>query len=565
MSKSETDSHRPAGSSWSHRNRRRRDYSKPDIEWNVGDEELGDDLSIFAPPPRHSRPGNATSAANPVSDLNPNNYTDDSQFQSESQSDLSIESDVDSPLTAGHLTVEEEIPSLDDVQVYTDREESSSRDNVYSSHPQPDAGILRAYSGADKTARADLVRKQLDKALENWWQRSQLPGLALLREALLVLVAGHSLDEVHRTLILRTALQRQRGILTALQHQQDPDRTAFLLKEALLDSHHPFKTAQLASILNAGENEPEWAELLLHDLTYSLDELENGRKRLANKSIALLSKGRYTDPELSIATSSGHMMSLSLPSTPFWNLSRLIILVLLVVTLISTWRWLQGRSLLPDMVIIPAGTYWVGDEGRGIAERSVQVPAFAIDRTEVTNRSYQLCFQQGECPGPQAFTSSTRDSYFMNARYQHHPVVHVDWFGAEAYCAWAGKRLPTEEEWEISASAAPVTQSRFRYPWGNVFNRLYANSLQASVGDTQLVSTYHPVGTSATGAADLAGNVAEWTSSSRSSDNANYVIKGGAFIDGPEELLASSSLVKDATFHDSWLGFRCVRELEPTK
>ena len=237
--------------------------------------------------------------------------------------------------------------------------------------------------------------------------------------------------------------------------------------------------------------------------------------------------------------------------------------LLFVVLFISSWRWLQARSLLPNMVVVDAGSYSIGYNEIGALERSVTIPApFAIDRTEVTNRSYQICYEQGACLAPLAPNTPTRTAYFLHRAYEQYPVVYVDWRRANQFCAWADKRLPTEDEWEVAAGAAPVTNRHFLYPWGERFNQLYANSARSGIKDTQQVGLYHPGGSSPIGAMDMAGNVAEWTFTVRPQDASNtYVVKGGSYVDEPEMLLVSNSSLRSADFTAPWLGFRCARTL----
>ncbi|GEM_PF-448270 len=175
-----------------------------------------------------------------------------------------------------------------------------------------------------------------------------------------------------------------------------------------------------------------------------------------------------------------------------------------------------------EMIAIPAGPFQMGcdpenNDGldcnyksdNGLQLHQVTLDAYQIDKYEVTNASYAQCVAAGGCLPLENVSSATRAAYYGNPEYAAYPVI-VDWERANAYCAWAGKRLPTEAEWEKAARGATDTRP---YPWGETSPTCDLANFGGSdgcIGDTTAVGSY-PAGASPYGALDMVGNVWEWT------------------------------------------------------
>src|SRR5262249_1616087 len=202
-----------------------------------------------------------------------------------------------------------------------------------------------------------------------------------------------------------------------------------------------------------------------------------------------------------------------------------------------------AEETLAEMVAVPAGSFFMGcneqvdtecdsDEQPG---RRVDVAAFRIDRTEVTVARYAACVAAGSC-GTEGLTmpywnrrEQPKEAGFCNwgnKGREEHPINCLTWAQAQAYCAWAGRRLPTEAEWEKAARGT----NGLKYPWGNkaygTVGKAVANvadeTLRRKFPDWQVVDGYddgwegtapvghYPAGVSPYGVADMMGNVYEW-------------------------------------------------------
>jgi formylglycine-generating enzyme required for sulfatase activity len=206
-------------------------------------------------------------------------------------------------------------------------------------------------------------------------------------------------------------------------------------------------------------------------------------------------------------------------------------------------------------VYIPAGTFRMGglDVRRApneIPEHDVTLDAFWMDQLEVTNAMYGLCVNSGECVPPQALKSQRRPDYFGSPEFNDYPVVYVTWGQAKAYCEWAGRRLPTEAEWERAGRG-----DDFRtFPWGeNKADGLLAN-FNMLVGDTSRVGTY-PAGASPYGILDMAGNVAEWVNDFYSFDYSG-LLQNTLNPTGPQTSSSLNRVVRGGSLGDAEINIR---------
>jgi formylglycine-generating enzyme required for sulfatase activity len=242
-------------------------------------------------------------------------------------------------------------------------------------------------------------------------------------------------------------------------------------------------------------------------------------------------------------------------------------------------------------VFIPAGTFFMGglDPKAASNEKPVHqvtMDGFWIDKVEVTNGMYALCVNAGACRLPLEFKSSSRTIYYSNQEFNDFPVIYVTWYQADTYCSWAGRRLPSEAEWE---RAARGNDSR-TYPWGDLVPDASHANFNSFFGDTTRVGSL-PLSASYFGVLDMSGNVAEWTNDFYDADyyasGVNFnppgpsartgffmrVVRGGTYSDSDSDIRVSkrSSVVgsNPTGLVDSpeWLGeysprigFRCAAD-----
>jgi formylglycine-generating enzyme required for sulfatase activity len=277
----------------------------------------------------------------------------------------------------------------------------------------------------------------------------------------------------------------------------------------------------------------------------------------------------------------------------------------------SMWGCHESGGAAPDharaaeapvgsMVLIPAGVFEMGSvdgDGTELPVHKVAVEGFAMDVTEVTTAQYEACVRGDACPpasdtadwpgiGQQQHVAASTLCNTGKPHRESHPINCVDASMAETYCRWAGKRLPTEEEWEYAARG---TDGR-AYPWGDQppdATRVNACAQECLplmrllgqprpplyIGEdgweaTAPVGSF-PAGMSPFGLLDMAGNVWEWTSSGYSKDYASprsdssRVYRGGSWHSNDASHLRTFERGRnEPRQHPFWVGFRCARSVD---
>jgi serine/threonine-protein kinase len=221
------------------------------------------------------------------------------------------------------------------------------------------------------------------------------------------------------------------------------------------------------------------------------------------------------------------------------------------------------------MVAVAGGAVQIGSDASDADEYSkpahtVSLKAFYIDKTEVTNAQYKEFLDKTGHPAPTDWQGGT-----YPAGADQLPVVNVTWNDAAAYAKWAGKRLPTEAEWE---AAARGTDGRV-FPWGNNWNPSAVNADQKS-GAPKPVGSFS-AGASPCGAEDMIGNVWEWTATDYEpypNSSATWpkddtgkerrpikIIRGGAYNSGSKVNVTWRGFQEPDKIGPR-LGFRCVKD-----
>lgn len=268
-------------------------------------------------------------------------------------------------------------------------------------------------------------------------------------------------------------------------------------------------------------------------------------------------------------------------------LQKLFVFVGIIVTLSSLQHTgfaenENGTCSYDEMVLIPSGEFLMGSSGKEgklgysvgvdeVPQHTVNLSAYYIDKYEVSNNKYKLFVDDTGHPSP----VDEKDSLFSwndnlpPDGQEGFPVTYVSWYEADEYCRWAGKRLPTESEWE---KAARGTDGR-QWPWGNDFKDIACNTKYGS-GPERIVNVGSiPEDRSPYGVYDMCGNVSEWTASWYQSYSGSSVVResfgekyritrGGSWVMPaiPYSRVSYRANSNIPDYKHRGIGFRCVKD-----
>ncbi len=224
-------------------------------------------------------------------------------------------------------------------------------------------------------------------------------------------------------------------------------------------------------------------------------------------------------------------------------------------------------------VFVPAGEFLMGTDEKGVQKNRpahvVYLSAFWIDQTEVSNAMFALCVEAGKCGPPMM---GGLNPYYGKSEYANYPVVYVSWEAAKKYCQWAGRRLPSDAEWE---KAARGTDGRL-YPWGNQPPDMSLANFDNLIGESVPVDRY-PLGASPYGALNMAGNAREWVAdwfhefyyivSPRENpqgppSGSTKSLRGGSYLDDANEIRIFNRFFHPPASPGINRGFRCAQNAD---
>jgi len=231
-----------------------------------------------------------------------------------------------------------------------------------------------------------------------------------------------------------------------------------------------------------------------------------------------------------------------------------------------------GAKARAGMVYVPGGSYVVGPSiGIERKKKRISVRPFMLDRCEVSNADYAAFLdtlppEQRVAHVPRHWPVDATGKAAPPEELRDHPVTMVTWRNADAYARSLGKRLPTEDEWEVACRG----KDAFLYPWGNDYEEGRANDAKANLGTTVPVTAYEQ-GASPFKLLQMSGNVEEWTASTDEGETlvelpsniVAVVVRGGHFRSPPEYASGAFRWVAPGgSTREPHLGFRCAADLK---
>jgi sulfatase modifying factor 1 len=233
------------------------------------------------------------------------------------------------------------------------------------------------------------------------------------------------------------------------------------------------------------------------------------------------------------------------------------------------WRRRIWQKDGKEAVLVPEGEFLYGEE-----KKKVILPAYWIDRTPVTTADFARFVKATGfittaektgvgCANIHGKWEDIRGASWLYpggdelgdaGHIENHPVVQVSWEDALAYATWAGKRLPSEQEWEKAARGVDGRE----YPWGDNEPMHTLCNFGMYEGRTTAVGKYSPLGDSPYGCADMSGNVWEWTSSE--GELGGRVLRGGGWSHPGEYLRIVLRSIHEPEERYDTDGFRCVSD-----
>lgn len=232
----------------------------------------------------------------------------------------------------------------------------------------------------------------------------------------------------------------------------------------------------------------------------------------------------------------------------------------------------QKKSKIDGMseVYIPEGEFSMGTNETSFPasfpQRTIYLDAFWVDKTEVTNSMYAKCVQAGQCQ--YSYARPGFNPFYNNPLYRNNPITFVTWYDADNYCRWAGRRLPTEAEWE---KAARGIHAQF-YPWGDISPNSSLLNYDNNINATVSVNRYSR-GASPYGVLNMEGNVREWVADWFSPNYYNTSpydnpqgpsrgikksLRGGSYVDNARQVLVFVRFRHNPNSPGANRGFRCA-------